>query len=72
MTGGQLIGVIIGGIVGYAVAATIAGGKYEYLRGNLFLVTEEPMGCIPGCLITLVAVGIGGGLGFVVGSMFGA
>ena len=71
MSGGQVIGIIIGAIVGYGIAAAIAGGSYRYIGGNLFEVAKEPMSCLPGCLLELALVDVGGGLGYLVGSMFG-
>jgi hypothetical protein len=68
---GQLIGIVIGGLIGYAVAASIAGGKYRFIGGNMFEVTREPKGFLPGCLITLILTALGAGAGFVVGGMFG-
>jgi hypothetical protein len=64
----QLIGIVIGAIVGHLIAAMIAGGSYAYVGGNLFEVTEEPMGCIQGCLVELIAVGLGGAAGYIIAS----
>ncbi len=65
----QALGAFIGAIVGHMVAAMVAGGSYTYLGGDLFEVTEEPMGCIQGCIIEIVAVGLGAGAGYVLGSL---
>ena len=65
----QLIGIIVGGLLGYIVAAAIAGGSYRYVGGDLWEVVEDPMGCIPGCLLEIVLAIIGAGVGFLVGSL---
>lgn len=66
-----IIGFVIGALVGHMVAAVIAGGGYQYIGGDLFEVVREPMGCIKGCVIEIVMVGLGSGAGFVIGGMFG-
>lgn len=69
-SGGQLIGIIVGALVGYIIAAAIAGGSYRYIGGNLFEVTKEPMSCLPGCLLEVVLVAIGAGVGYFIGSLW--
>lgn len=70
LTGAQLIGMIIGGIVGYGISATIAGGSWQHVGGGWFEAVKDPMGCFPGCLVTLLATAAGVGAGWVVGSFF--
>jgi hypothetical protein len=55
MEGIRLVGIIISAIVGHFIAAIIAGGSYTYVGGNLFEIAEEPMGCIQGCLVEVIA-----------------
>jgi hypothetical protein len=69
-SGGQLIGILIGGFVGYIIASAIAGGGYRYIGGNLFEITKEPMSYLPGCLFEIVLVAIGAGVGYYIGSMW--
>lgn len=71
MSGAQLIGMIVGALIGYAIAASIAGGSYRYIGSNLFEVVKEPKGCLPGCLLELLLVALGAGAGYLVGSIFG-
>ncbi len=66
---GQLIGLIIGVLAGHAVATMIAGGSYQHVGSGWFEVTEDPMGCVQGCLVEIVCVGLGAGLGYVTGSL---
>ncbi len=67
----QVVGVIIGAIVGHLVAAMIAGGSYAYIGGNLFEVTEEPLGCVRGCLVELMAVALGASAGYFIAYIIG-
>jgi hypothetical protein len=59
-----VIGIVVGGLIGHIIAAGIAGGSYAYVGGGLFEVTEDPMGCLQGCVVEIVAVGIGAGAGY--------
>lgn len=70
VTGAQLIGILVGALIGYAVSASIAGGSYRYIGGEWWEITEEPMGCLAGCLLEIVAVAIGAAAGYIVGSAF--
>ena len=67
----QVAGVIIGALAGHLVAAMIAGGSYTYIGGNVFEVTEEPLGCIQGCLVEIIAVGLGAGAGYIITYLIG-
>jgi hypothetical protein len=71
LTGAQLIGMIAGGLIGYAIAASIAGGSYRHIGGGWFELVEDPMSCLPGCLLEIALVAVGAGAGFVVGGLFG-
>lgn len=71
LTGAQLIGMIAGGLLGYIIAASIAGGSYQHIGGGWFEIVEDPMGCLPGCLLELALVAVGVGAGFVIGGLFG-
>ena len=64
-----VIGLIVGVLVGHMIAAMIAGGGYQYVGGDLFEIVREPMGCIQGCVVEIVAVGLGGGAGYVIGTL---
>ena len=67
----QLIGIIIGGLLGYIIAASKAGGSYRYLGDDLFEASDDAMGCVSGCLLEIVLMAIGAGAGYFIGSMFG-
>jgi len=66
---GQLIGLIVGALAGHAVATMIAGDSYQHVGGGWFEVTENPIGCLQGCLVEIVCVGLGAGIGYFIGSM---
>jgi hypothetical protein len=59
-----IVGIAVGALIGHIVAAGIAGGSYAYVGGDMFEVTDDPMGCLQGCLVEIVAVGIGAGAGY--------
>jgi hypothetical protein len=71
LTGAQLIGMIAGGLIGYVIAAGIAGGNYRHIGGGWFELVEDPMGCLPGCLLELALVAAGVAAGFVIGGLLG-
>jgi hypothetical protein len=64
-----VIGIVVGGLIGHIIAAGIAGGSYAYVGGGLFEVTEDPMGCLQGCPVEIVAVGIGAGAGYFIATL---
>jgi hypothetical protein len=64
-----VIGIVVGALIGHIIAASIAGGSYAFVGGSLFEVTEEPMGCLQGCLVEMVAVGIGAGAGYFIATL---
>ena len=64
-----IIGIVVGALIGHIVAAGVAGGSYAYVGGGFFEVTEDPMGCLQGCLVEIVAVGIGAGAGYVIATL---
>lgn len=70
-TGGQLIGIIVGAVVGYAIAAAIAGGSYRHIGGGWVELVEDPMGCLPGCILEIVLTALGAGAGYLIGSAIG-
>lgn len=71
MSGGQLLGLLLGALLGYIVAVNMVGAKYRYLGGDLMEMVEEPADCLTGCVVTLLAVAIGAGAGYVLGGMLG-
>jgi hypothetical protein len=66
-----IIGIVVGALIGHIAAAGIAGGSYAYVGGGMFEVTEDPMGCLQGCLVEIGAVGIGAGAGYFIGTLLG-
>ena len=70
-TGAQLVGIIVGALAGLAIAAGIAGGRYRHVGGGWFELVEDPMSCLPGCLLQIVLTVVGAGAGYLIGSMVG-
>jgi hypothetical protein len=64
-----IIGIVVGALIGHIIAASVAGGSYADVGGGLFEVTEDPMGCRQGCLVEIVAVGIGAGAGYFIATL---
>ena len=65
----QLIGIVVGALVGYVAGYMITGGGWHYIGDGWFVAEEGRLGCVPGCLLEIVLAAIGAGVGFVVGSL---
>jgi hypothetical protein len=65
----QLVGIVVGALVGYMAGYAITGGGWRHVGGGWFVSEEARLGCVPGCLLEIVLAAIGAGVGFLIGSL---
>lgn len=64
----NLIGAIVGGVIGYIISFFLVSPKFRHEGGGWFS-KEGGMGFFRGCLTSLILIAIGVGLGYIIASM---
>ena len=67
LSGGQIIGIIVGALIGYIIAGMRSGVSYLHVGGGWFEVIDESEGCLRGCLSVIFWVALGIAAGFLIG-----
>ncbi len=70
MTEAQIIGAIVGGILGFVIAGAIASPKFKYLGGH-WGEFKGGMGCLKTLFLQVVLTAIGAGAGAIVATALG-
>ena len=69
MSIGQGVFMVIGGIVGFIIALSVATGRYTYIGGGRVMETRESMGVLKGLLVECIGTVLGAGIGYLIGSI---